>query len=77
VRPAPPTAEEFADHRARVAHEIPIKIGSALYSRLRKRYWELPVVQGRPFVIAVEAFHPEQTPMRLETMNLYVEPSSS
>jgi len=59
--PASPTDEEIADHRARVEHELPIKIGSALYSKLKKRYWDLPVVQGRPFVIAIEAFHADDS----------------
>jgi hypothetical protein len=42
-------------------HELPIKVGSALYSKLQKRYWELPVVKDRPLVVAVEAFHAEDS----------------
>lgn len=61
VHSTPPTAEEVAAHRIRVEHELPIKIGSALYSKLQKRYWDLPVVKDRPFVIAVEAFHAEDS----------------
>lgn len=38
-------------------HEVAIKFGSPLYSKLQKRYWELPHVAGRPFVIAIETFH--------------------
>lgn len=57
AEPLAPTDAEVAAHRLRMENELPIKIGSALYSKLRRRYWDLPAVQGRPFVIAVEAFH--------------------
>lgn len=36
---------------------MPIKWGSALWSKLVKRYWELPHVQGKPIVLAVQDFH--------------------
>jgi hypothetical protein len=45
----------------RQEHEFPIRLGSALYSKLSKRYWELPVVQGKPFVLAIEAFHADDS----------------
>jgi hypothetical protein len=35
----------------------PIRLGSALYSKLQKRYWELPHVTGKPLVFAIEDFH--------------------
>jgi len=35
---------------------MPIKFGSALYTKLRKRYWDRPNVQGKPFVLAIEDF---------------------
>lgn len=38
-------------------HEVAIKFGSPLFSKLRKRYWELPHVTGRPLVLAIETFH--------------------
>jgi hypothetical protein len=34
-----------------------IKIGSVLFSKLQKKYWELPWVNGKPLVIAVAAQH--------------------
>jgi hypothetical protein len=34
-----------------------IKLGSALFSKLNKRYWELPHVAGMPLVIALADFH--------------------
>ena len=38
-------------------HEVAIKLGSPLYSKLKKRYWELPHVAGLPLVLAIETFH--------------------
>lgn len=35
---------------------MPIKFGSALFSKLRKRYWEKPNIAGRPLVFAIEDF---------------------
>src|SRR5215469_591711 len=39
--------------------ELPIRFGSALYSKVQKAYWEKPQCTGLPFVIAAEAFHDE------------------
>jgi hypothetical protein len=36
---------------------MPIKWGSALWSKLNKKYWELPHVAGKPIVLAVQDFH--------------------
>ena len=38
-------------------HEVAIKLGSPLYSKLKKRYWELPQVAGLPLILAIETFH--------------------
>jgi hypothetical protein len=40
-------------------NELPIRFGSALFSKLKSRYWGLPHCADLPFVIAVEAFHEE------------------
>lgn len=55
IVPPPPrdTPEEDLDF---VEQYMPIKFGSALYSKLCKRYWEKPHVAGRPFVLAVADF---------------------
>jgi len=37
--------------------EIPIRLGSPLFSKRKKAYWKQPNVKGRPFIIAIEAFH--------------------
>ena len=36
---------------------MPIKFGSALYSKLQKRYWEQPHVVDKPIVFAIQDFH--------------------
>jgi hypothetical protein len=42
-------------------HYVPIKFGSALFSKLdrgtKPKYWELPHVVGHPFVLAIQDFH--------------------
>jgi hypothetical protein len=43
--------------RTYLREEVPIRLGSPLFSKLQKKYWELPHVCGRPFVIAIESFH--------------------
>lgn len=41
--------------------EMPIRFGSPLYSKLQKRYWDLPHVQGHPIVFAIADFHDDQS----------------
>lgn len=52
--PFPKTPEEA---RELCQNYMPIKFGSALYSKLKKRYWNLPHVKGVPFIIAIHDFH--------------------
>lgn len=42
-------------------HELPLRFGSPLFSKLQKRYWELPHARDLPFVLAIEAFHDEDS----------------
>jgi hypothetical protein len=50
-------APEDPDARAAyVREELPIRLGSPLLSKLRRAYWALPQVEGRPFVIALQSF---------------------
>lgn len=53
--PMPPADDE--EVRRQVMHELPIRLGSPLYSKLRKEYWKLQNVAGLPLVFAIEAFH--------------------
>lgn len=40
---------------------VPMKFGSALYSKLQKRYWEKEHVKGMPLVFAIQDFHEFQS----------------
>ncbi|WP_447784791.1 hypothetical protein [Pseudomonas germanica] len=37
-------------------NEIPIRLGSPLFSKLKKEYWKLPQVNGKPLAIAIQDF---------------------
>ena len=36
---------------------MPVKWGSALFSKLQKKYWELPHIGKRPIIFAIQDFH--------------------
>ncbi|MDA3924747.1 MAG: hypothetical protein PF904_08630, partial [Kiritimatiellae bacterium] len=38
---------------------MPIKFGSPLFSKLKKRYWEKEHVKGHPLIFAIQDFHQE------------------
>ena len=48
---------DFKTVRYKQQHLHPIKLGSALFSKLQKKYWELDHVRGKPLVFAIEDFH--------------------
>ncbi|MGA7509473.1 MAG: hypothetical protein WBW72_14345 [Erwinia billingiae] len=52
----PKNPEELAE---RLENYMPIKFGSSLYSKLKKkkRYWDLDHVKGNPLVFAIADFH--------------------
>jgi hypothetical protein len=52
-----PKGRNPSELSAYLSEEVAIRFGSRLYSKLKKRYWELPQVAGRPFVLAIETFH--------------------
>ena len=56
----PPSEEQ--DHWSE-QEEIAIKLGSALFSKMKKEYWNLPHVNGLPLVLAIADFH-RPDPMR-------------
>ncbi len=41
----------------KIEDEVPIKMGSPLYSKLKKRYWELPHCERLPLIFAIQPFH--------------------
>ncbi len=52
--PEPTTNEEIA---ALLKDYMPIKYGSPLFSKLKKKYWEKDHVKGNPLLIAIHDFH--------------------
>lgn len=53
--------EDYEEIQRRHEHEIPIRFGSPLFSKLQKRYWELEHVNGIPLVFAVADFRDDQS----------------
>ena len=47
--------------------ELPIRFGSPLFSKLKKRYWEKEHCRDMPLVIAVEDFHENDSLLFAET----------
>ena len=52
------SAEELREYQR---HELAIRFGSPLHSKAKKKYWELEHCHNIPFVIAIEAFHDDQS----------------
>ncbi len=52
----PPNVDE-ANQQSYFDDYVPIKFGSALFSKVAKEYWKLPHVVGKPLVLAVQDFH--------------------
>jgi len=52
----PPKPKNDAELKALREEYMPIKFGSAMFSKMKKRYWELPHMQGLPFVLAIHDF---------------------
>lgn len=40
-----------------IRHSLPVRLGSPLFSKLQKKYWEQPHMVGRPLVFAIQDFH--------------------
>ena len=52
----PPKIETDEDQRNFLKNYMPIKFGSALFSKLNKEYWAKEHVRGLPFALAIEDF---------------------
>ncbi len=50
VEPPPEEIQNF------LKNNMPIKFGSALFSKIQKKYWELDHVKGHPLVFAIQDF---------------------
>ena len=53
---APPPTETTEQKIAFLKEYMPIKFGSALYSKLGKKYWQMDHVRDLPFALAIEDF---------------------
>lgn len=58
------SAQERLEH---LQEELPIRFGGPLFSKLKKRYWELDQCKGLPLVIAIEAFHEKEAHLFSDT----------
>ena len=58
VLPSELSTEEYSHY---LANELPMKLGSPLYSKLNEEYWKLKQCEGKPFVLAIEAFFNEES----------------
>lgn len=63
----PPLPEEPDELRAYIDGELVVRLGSALFSKLNKRYWELPHVAGKPLVLAIQNFSTEEAQQVADT----------
>jgi hypothetical protein len=52
----PPPLDTMEAKLAYTRQYMPIKFGSALFSKLQKSYWERPNVTGKPLLFAIEDF---------------------
>lgn len=41
----------------KIRNELPIRFGSPLFSKLKKRYWDLPQCKDKPLILAIQASH--------------------
>ena len=61
---AEPEINSRADFDASRLHYMPIKFGSPLTSKLKRRYWELPHVAGLPLLFAIQDFSAQGSMVR-------------
>lgn len=52
----PPPIDTLQEREGNLKEYMPIKFGSALFSKLKKQYWKQPHVAGKPFVFAIADF---------------------
>ena len=64
-----PRERTTAELQAYLANEVPIRFGNPLFSKLQKKYWELPHVAGHALIFAIESFR-EQGSLSLTSSSL-------
>lgn len=64
----PPPPVETEEEVARYLRDwMPIRFGGPLTAKLRRRYWTLPHVAGKPLLLAIQDFHAPQSMTRART----------
>lgn len=65
---SPPALPENREGlEAYISGESVVRLGSALFSKLGKRYWEMPHVRQKPFVLAIQSFAAEDSQQLTDT----------
>jgi hypothetical protein len=54
---AVPDFRKLQEAAEELEQTIPIRLGSPLFSKLKKKYWELPQVADKPLILAIQDFH--------------------
>ena len=52
-----PILKSHEEIQQELENDMPLRYGSALYDKLKKKYWELEHVKGKPLIIAIADFH--------------------
>lgn len=62
-----------ADIQEYQRHELAVRFGGPLFTKLKKKYWKLPQCKGMPIVLAIQAFHdPESLGMSDSALSGYI-----
>ncbi len=56
-----PSSNNETSIKQKLVNETPLKFGSALYSKLKKKYWTLDHVENKPLIFAIADFHSDQS----------------
>ena len=56
-----PDLKKSIDVRMEHENAMPIRFGSALFSKLKKEYWKLPQIKNSPLMFAIADFHDNQS----------------
>lgn len=49
--------KSIEETRKENSNDMPLRFGSALFTKLQKKYWNLPHVKGKPIILAIADFH--------------------
>ena len=66
-KPPATLPDDRAELQEYIDGELVVRLGSALYTKLQKRYWEQPHVSRKPFVLAIQNFASEDAQQLADT----------